>query len=61
MTNLTEANITTTTQVTKYANHLETKGSDMVALTSTIDQIQGEIKTPKRKINDQNSKGTGAT
>ena len=49
VTNLTDANIHLETQVAEKANYMATKDASMDTLTKLIQQLQGEIKTPKTK------------
>ena len=59
VTNIIDVNITITTQVDKYINHLVTKDSDMAALTRMNIQLQWKIKNIKRKLPEQNRKENG--
>ena len=56
VTNLAGANMSLTTQVVEYANHLVTKDSNMETTKKTISQMQGEIKTFKSKLEGQSTK-----
>ena len=50
VTNLTDANMNLVTQVSEYANKMETKDAEMVTIQKTTSQFQGETKTLKSNL-----------
>ena len=54
--NLTDADVKLMTQVEECDNHLESKDAEMMELTNKVTQLQGEIRNPKTKLSQSNTK-----